>query len=243
MDISFWLSSFTYAAPEKDCLLSSLKALSASSDYSHDDADILEAFATDPARTRATPKNLELTDQAMREAYEKYLAENSDLVGLSFEAWWTLERYRSGAYETLNAQLRSAQVTSINQKFAHGLMAVLRRLSATRSYRGAVYRYLGISSADLHSFLEKYSVGQVVQEPSFTSTNIVPLKLQTNVQLVIKSRTGINISFEKLPTIAEQEVLFPPGVKFRVTKLIPGDPIRPLPDSKVEWTLEMEEVP
>ena len=218
-----------------------LSAESASRPF--DEGVINEAFESDPARLATSARNRELNDRAMREAYENDLSANGDLAVLSFAAWSTIARYRGGGYLTLNPQMRSGQISRVNEVFARGLAAALRILSPTRSYEGIVYRYLKFSPDELQLFLQRHGVGKVTEEVAFTSTNKIPFKDQSNLQLIIKSHRGIDISFEKLPPPwdQEQEVLFSPGAKFKVNKLTRGNPIAS--DTSIEWTLEMEQVP
>lgn len=223
----------------KDALSTSMNT-----DNSVDSAAIIEAFATDPSRNFGNPKISEANDRMMREAYENLLKENSSLKSLSFEVWSTIGPYRSVSYAMLDAELRSGKLSRVNSIFSRGLIAALRFLSATRTFKGTVYRYLELNPTELHTFIEKYSVGKIITESAFTSANVIPGYVDTNVQLVIKSHTGVDISFEKLspPFDQEQEVLFPPEVKFKVHKLIPGNSIQHPSNSRVKWTIEMEEV-
>lgn len=117
--------------------------------------------------------------------------------------------YTGSGYLELNNALRAGKLTPELQARVDAINAALAKLP---DYKGPVSRGTTLPAETL----EKYKPGAVITEDAFTSTSKETSKAFTgNTRFEILSKTGKFVEkYTKIP--GEQEVLFPPGVRFSV---------------------------
>lgn len=120
----------------------------------------------------------------------------------------------SGSYK-INAKLRSGEELSEDEKrIVDGLDTALQKMP---KYEGTVYRSLDSSVMENPAeFWRLHQPGSIVGYKSFTSTSLKVYDENMDIQCVIKSKTGRNItSFNK----KEEEILFGRDSLFRVERI------------------------
>lgn len=134
---------------------------------------------------------------------------------LSKEQETAIFDYMSAKSYSLNAALRAQEPLSEElQKLKRNLDYALAKLP---DYKGTVYR--SISSeyiGDVAAFWKMHKVGDVVLYDAFTSTSKVIYDKSMDIQFVIQSKHGKDIS---LWNTNEQEILFRRGTMFEITKI------------------------
>ncbi|MGW4525932.1 WXG100 family type VII secretion target [Amycolatopsis sp. NPDC004378] len=163
------------------------------------------------------------TTQADHDAFtDKFGPENQRLlqeqldrapdVGLANEEIRALDHYTGMAHQDLNQALWQGDSAALGRMDPE-IREMVSGLNKLDPYVGEVHR--GIEIGDMTTFLDRYRVGTVVQEPAFTSSDAA-VAYSGNVQMTIESTTGRDISWLKDPSVGQQEVLFPPGSRFEV---------------------------
>jgi SPP1 gp7 family putative phage head morphogenesis protein len=139
-------------------------------------------------------------------------------LGIAEESAVSLMGYTGKFYRQINAALRGDD--ALLKKWGPVASAAERALSLMDKFKGTVYRGTSADSFktfdDTTAFFAAHRAGNVVEYKAFTST--ASKAGFGGVQFVIKSETGValnNLSYYA----HEQEVLFRPGTKFRVTKV------------------------
>ena len=120
----------------------------------------------------------------------------------------------SGSYK-INAKLRSGEeLSEYEKRIVDGLDTALQKMP---KYEGTVYRSLDSSMmGDVDEFLRLHQPGSIVGYRAFTSTSLKVYDENMDIQCVIKSKTGRNItSFNK----KEEEILFGRDSLFRVERI------------------------
>ncbi|MDB5064697.1 MAG: hypothetical protein JWM18_1131 [Chloroflexi bacterium] len=118
-------------------------------------------------------------------------------------------------YRRINSALRSGDSAAITrlQPYIAKIQAGLEHLP---DHRGTVYRGTTLRPEVIGRFVEAARSGHPIVEDAFTSTTSDPsVAFSGNTRFVIRSAHGKDVSpISVFGT--EQEVLFPPGTKFRV---------------------------
>ena len=83
------------------------------------------------------------------------------------------------------------------------------------NFQGLVYRGIHIAPEDMTGFLDRYTPGNTVVEPAFTSSDLHAAN-PGNVEFVIESTSGKDISWLKDPSVGQHETIHPPGQGFEV---------------------------
>lgn len=158
-------------------------------------------------------------DISGRALYQEGLADYSGSTlkrhGLTEAEVLAIRGYTAGFYGPLNAALRGGTDYSGLKRddalFYSGIMS--SGLAKLPPYRGPVIRYVSLPL----EVLEQHRPGETVTYSSYTSTSRDPaFNWGPNGQkLLIQSKTGKLIE-EISHSRAEQEVLFPPGTRFKV---------------------------
>jgi len=154
---------------------------------------------------------------------------NTPTCDLSLEELFSLFAYTTtgDAYDRLNMALSSGGTEEQYAPFRDVLTAALKKI---RPYQGIVKRGTTLSEEDL----KKYVVGDILPPmKGFTSTSLFEA-FPGNVQEEIKSQTGRYIA-PFSPNYGEAEVLFLPGVYFRVVSKV-------LDQTKQIYHIKLEEV-
>lgn len=170
--------------------------------------DRMEAFLRDTGRTRHTDREQVLgfgRSQSGKAVWATRQAEEAAIY-----------RYVSGESYTLNEKLRSGvPLTSAEQQLADDLQRAILKLP---TFEGTVYRSL---SSDMVNNLEVFNAahqpGSSVTYPAFTSTGKTLYDETMDIQLIIKSKTGRDLTGIN---DAEKEVLLPRGTRFKVIKRV-----------------------
>lgn len=128
--------------------------------------------------------------------------------------------YTGAGYLEINTALRAKR-----QDFDPLVETIHRGLEKLPKYQGIVRRGALLPQERL----QEHQVGQIVQYDAFTSTSKGHGFSDVH-RFVIHSKTGADLDSTKINS-AEQEVLFPPGTKFKVLD-------RRKVDDQIEFTLE-----
>lgn len=127
-----------------------------------------------------------------------------------------LMKYISSDSYKINDKLRrSATLSKADLEMVKVLDAALKKLPV---YQGTVYRSLskGFEIGDTDAFLASYMIGVPKEFPSYTSAATSVYDESMEIQYVIVSKSGRNIS--NLNS-GEQEILFPRGTRFLPTRI------------------------
>lgn len=126
-----------------------------------------------------------------------------------------LHQYKTSAY-ALNRALRSGNAARI-EALDDEIRVTASALNKLPDYRGVVMRARGVNlhPRQLERILRAYEPGRLVQEPGFTSTAKQPPGYGV-IEYRIQSQHGKDISPMMGQDTGVQEVLFPPGSRFRV---------------------------
>lgn len=127
-----------------------------------------------------------------------------------------LQRMTTMDHADINSALRSGDQDGLT-KMDPEIRNAVSGLNKLPNYHGPVYRGIHVDPGDLETVLDHYTPGETVQEPAFTSTD-KQHPHETNVQFIIDSTTGKDISWLQDPHVGQQEVLYPPGAKFTVIR-------------------------
>ena len=104
-------------------------------------------------------------------------------------------------------------MTEHYRQSAHDIDQALLKLP---KYQGTVYRSIRSEEmADVESFWQKYTPGEIVTEPAYTSASTEVYDKTADVQMIIRSKQGRDMR-EYNPL--EQEILFKRGTVFIVEK-------------------------
>ena len=118
--------------------------------------------------------------------------------------------YSGNAYKKTNAELRAGVMDESTWKHVSQLNGALDKLP---THKGTVFRKAKLTQSQI----EMYQPGKIVEERGFTSTSKDKDIWNGNVQFVVTSKSGRDISrISKHPH--EEEVLFKSGTRFRITK-------------------------
>ncbi|WP_329071032.1 putative T7SS-secreted protein [Amycolatopsis sp. NBC_01480] len=148
---------------------------------------------------------------------ERLLQEQLDRapdVGLGNEEVRALDHYTGMAHQDLNSALRAGDTGALRTMDPE-ISEAVSGLNKLPAHQGEVYRGIDIAPHDMNAFLDRYSPGASVREPAFTSADMNQA-FSGNVEFVIQSTTGKDISWLKDASVGQSEVLFPPGSGFRV---------------------------
>lgn len=139
----------------------------------------------------------------------------SILGDLSDDDIASINKYISSDSYLLNYKLRNGiNLTKEEEAFKRSVDIALAKCP---TYEGIVYRSLLSSNIEsLDEFYKKHSTGNLVFYDAFTSTSLSVYDDKMDIQMVIESKTGKNISFLNS---SEQEVLFKRGSGFLVKKI------------------------
>jgi hypothetical protein len=134
-------------------------------------------------------------------------------------------------YDDYNRTLRSRRAAD-KKKYGPAITMINNGLEKFPLYKGNVVRY------EKKKSVNSWGVGKIKTFKAYTSTSKKKgFKWKGNVKMFIKSKTGRFIGFiSAFPS--EQEVLFGPATKFKVTKKVKENN----PSTKVEWHIYLEEV-
>lgn len=167
------------------------------------------------------------TDQAsFQSAAAKVLKRSGEKYGAGFtmsandgilneKDIYALNQYKSSIIAfPLNSVLRGeAPMTEEFRQITHDIDQALLKLPV---YQGTVYRSLRSEEmVDVEAFWEKYTAGEIVTEPAYTSTSTEVYDETADIQMVIQSKRGCDMrKYNPL----EQEILFKRGTVFVVEK-------------------------
>ena len=144
------------------------------------------------------------------------------LEEVSPEEYAAVKAYTGSAYRAINDRLRAGGYGDDLHLQAF-VEAGQRALDKMPKRKGEMRRGMNLGGSDLQKFMSAYQPGTVVQDNSFVSTAFGGGGFGGNIELRVMSKTGVDVSqvsFYK----RENEVLFAPGTKFKVTKVQgPGD--------------------
>lgn len=134
---------------------------------------------------------------------------------LSEKDIYALNQYKSSNVAfPLNSILRGeAPMTEHYRQSTHDIDQALLKLPM---YQGTVYRSVwSAKMVDVESFWQKYTPGEVVTEPAYTSASTEVYDKTADVQMIIRSKRGRDMrKYNPL----EQEILFRRGTIFIVEK-------------------------
>jgi SPP1 gp7 family putative phage head morphogenesis protein len=126
-----------------------------------------------------------------------------------------IRAYTGGIYGRLNSGLRNGSY-SMDAELQAYVDAAQHGLQKMPKYKGLASRGMNLGPSELHRFLSSYQKGSVVEEAAFVSSSAgEQAAFSGNVFLKIDSKTGVDVAkYSRHP--GEREVLFMPGVRFRV---------------------------
>ena len=186
-------------------------------------------------------------EQPTASIYAKSFSNKYGAPPPSEEQLKALTLYSARGYESMNGFMRKGQgqesgVDGDVSKETRMAAAALMEAPEAARYRGLVHR----STSTTKDKIANYKVGRVVEEAGFVSTTSdpevatifrgIPEESRVTLNYKIVSKNGVYI--EALSEKGENEVLFPPGTKFRVKKVSEKDD----PSWGATVEVEMEEV-
>lgn len=172
------------------------------------------------------------TNDAMKESLDTYMLAKYPNVANTEKA--AIHHYTQGdrsAFRQLNNQLRRGNLSEFNEAFSELLSKGINKLPKSK---GTVYRTVRLNRTSLRNWVDMAEQKATTVFDGFTSTSrdrsIVsgflskqrkPKKNETDVLLVIKSKSGRKIDDFSFYSGAEsqKEVLFDKGKKFKIEKL------------------------
>lgn len=173
---------------------------------------------------RNSAQGSQYTDEQLDQVFDAALRqqEGNAEAGALFRAGDGLARYKSSESYKLNAALREgAELTSELEQLAKDFDA---DLDDSPVYAGTVYRNLSFDMEGpeaLQAFKERYVVGNIVTEPSYTSASKspdgYPVEGELVVRMTIFGKNARDVS-GKFGLPEEQEVDFPRGTTFQVVQ-------------------------
>ena len=135
-------------------------------------------------------------------------------MGLSAGEIRAVNQYVSGESYALNDALRrGGKLTAAQRVMAANLDSALQKMP---TYEGVVYRSVHIGDDSIVEFMADYKPGATISPRQFYSTSVGVYDERFNVQYVIESRNGRDI---RTFNLAEQEILFPRGSRFKVSRV------------------------
>ena len=156
--------------------------------------------------------------------YKSFLKDNKN-TKLSYSEYFALSEYKNNDYEFFNRYLRTGELCGKHTVARTKL--ILAGLKKLPGFKGKSYR--GVSFEDFPDLFTYYTtVGNIVSDPGFMSTSTdrkvaITFLQDTGVDLLLlmtiygksgKIVRGIGAAGDD----SEDEVLYPPGTKFKVIK-------------------------
>jgi uncharacterized protein YukE len=135
-------------------------------------------------------------------------------VGLANEEIRALDHYTGMAHQDLNAALRDGDVSALNTMDPE-IREAVSGLNKLPDFQGRVFRGIDVAPGDMQSLIDRYTPGAHVREPAFTSSDM-NAPFSGNVEFVIDSTAGKDISWLKDAWNGQKEVLFGPDNGFTV---------------------------
>ena len=127
---------------------------------------------------------------------------------------YALNTYKSAESYKINDLLRRGEPLSPQEKEIIG--NIERAIAKLPVYKGEVYRSLESDMmTDLERFNQEHIPGRIVSYQAFTSTGTIVYDESMDIQLIIESKTGRDM---RKYNPMEQEILFPRGSRFLITK-------------------------
>lgn len=161
-----------------------------------------------------------------------FLNEITNAEALAFYVYSTSE----GWHSMINAELWSGVPSPDVMGFAEVLNAGLSKLVPISGPSSTVYR--GYSANDLETFVLKYTIGEVVEFPGFTSASFKETgAFGGNVLFIIRAFSARAIWFLS-PNFHEEEALLPTGCRFRVV----DQQFQDVANRKVKLVLVLQEI-
>lgn len=134
-----------------------------------------------------------------------------------------VKKYTGNAYRKINTDLREGVVIK-QSKYGKEIIELNKFLDKAPKFTGEAFRGLRFSdSAEYVSFMKKIKQGGIFSDPGFMSSSWNEMGAykgnnRDNVQLIIKSKTGVSV--EAISTFPdEEEILFNKITKFEVEKV------------------------
>jgi len=170
-------------------------------------------------------------ENVLKENYDSMLRQMDELItnnvldignpsGLSRDERVAVLSYTYSTYDTVNSILRERQDARQSSKTADDVEAIAPYVEVLNAaldklppYKGTVLR---TTSSMPSKILAEHQVGSTVTYPAYTSTSM-ERRLGAKYNFTIRSETGADLGGYASNT-NEQEVLFKPGTRFRITK-------------------------
>lgn len=131
-----------------------------------------------------------------------------------------LRAYTGSAYRTLNNKLRAGAFGDdiyLQAVVDAGQSGLRKMFGSNFRFTGTVNRGTTLSAEHFETFKKMYVKGAIIEEHGFLSTS-TSSGFGGRIRFKIKSETGISVrTLSNFP--GENEVLFMPGVKFRIDKV------------------------
>lgn len=152
-----------------------------------------------------TPEDREFLRNAREDWSDAEVLSDPELLGVS--------RLSTTDVSVLNPAMRTGDQTVLDEWDAQ-IRATVSGLNKLKPYVGKTARGIHVPSDEMGPFLDRYTKGNIVEEPSFTHSSMSrPYLRNRNVVFLIDSTGGRDISALQ-PGL--QEVVFPPGEQFTV---------------------------
>ncbi|MEV6431348.1 hypothetical protein [Nocardia sp. NPDC051463] len=189
-----------------------------STDHSISDSNAKEAVDREsdfpwpkhPPSTREGPEWNEYLD-----LYERFCRSDPSIEDDLLDLDTYLTTYDFRKWQSALRNRHTVPIPPDQQTVIDGAVRALARLP---KYRGPVVRHVDNLPPEV---LERYQRGNIVTEEAFTSTTTnlggVPWLRTRPVEMRISSKTGRDMRYVVFTIRGEDEVLFPPGTRFRVT--------------------------
>lgn len=143
-----------------------------------------------------------------------------ELVNVSDAEIELIGRNMSASFNNLLNQATRGGDESLLERYDIEIRTLVGAYNKLPDHIGTVYRSMRIDDpAELDVFLEAYRSGNVVRDSGFSCGDKLAA-MAGNVELIINSRHGKDISWA---SDERDEVVFPPGTRFRVESVVPGD--------------------
>jgi hypothetical protein len=166
--------------------------------------------------------------QAYREQYpisqydqrwlESIRTDHPEFAHMPDENLLATNRYTGIEHQQWNEALRNGDTAEM-VKYDPALRNLSAALNHMPDHQGTVYRGFDLPANELPGFLDRYQVGEVVEERAFTSAD-VKHPMPGNIQLIIDSRFGTDISPLSPPGTNFHEVMFNSGSRFQVMERV-----------------------
>ncbi|WP_225732627.1 toxin glutamine deamidase domain-containing protein [Nocardia sp. JCM 34519] len=167
----------------------------------------------DPAAERDYARNRTIGPEAA-DIRARRIAEYPELARLSDAEIELIRRNQQMQFnELLNGGTRNGD-RALLDRYDTEIRALVSALNKLPDHDGIVYRSLRIDDpVELAKFLQEYSTEHAPKDLGFASSDKESSMLGGNIELIIESRHGKDISWA---TGQQQEVVFPPGNQFLV---------------------------